>query len=759
MATESSASGEKLAASEQDVALSVPAPSMSVWARIKEHKVAQWTLAYAAAAYTLLHGTEMVSNAFDWPHLLVRILTLLLFLGAPLVVTLAWYHGHRAQRRAGGVELTIITVLLVIAGTALWHFARPHEGQAEPKAGTTTPAASADLPPAIELPDGPSLAVAPKTIAILPFADLSPTHDMEYFTDGIAEELMNSLSRVSSLRVIGRRSAFAFKGTNDDARTIGELLKVDSILEGSVRKAGERIRISARLVRTQDGFSLWSENYDRKLNDVLDIQSSIAGEVAAALSPVINPAAGSHGSPAGAPVTKSPEAYNAYLRGIYQGQRLTDSNFLRARDEFRHALEIDPQFALAHARLAEAYVRLARSSLGNVAETRMLAASSLKRAVELDPSIADLWWVRVWLGDDASTSLVTLANTLEGALTASPDNATVILLLAEYSLYLGRRAEALDLYERARSVDPLWTPAIYALANANYLYRGDRQRTLALLDEMESLASDDPGPANLRALMAFSEGRALDWDHWKAKAIELAPRDQPLHGYLSLDYGYLGMLDAAMYHARMCHVLNPQSAASAYTIAHVQLYSGKVDAARPVVRRAVAEHPKDFLAQLAQAQLQYFTGDCGGAIQSLELARPGYKQPAGSYPLMFNRDQAVVFVWCLRKQGDSTRAQDFARAFDLQMAPPITAGVMDGIQARMAAASGDRPALVQHLEALVRTNSMGFAFARHEPMIQPYLQDPRVKALLDTLDARRAEWRKLLPKSSMRVPIPGINDP
>ena len=132
MATEPSASDEKLAAPEQDAALSVPAPSMSVWARIKEHKVAQWTLAYAAAAYTLLHGTEMVSNALEWPHLLVRILTLLLLLGAPLVVTLAWYHGHRAERRVGRVELSIITALLVIAGAVLWHLARPHEEQAEP---------------------------------------------------------------------------------------------------------------------------------------------------------------------------------------------------------------------------------------------------------------------------------------------------------------------------------------------------------------------------------------------------------------------------------------------------------------------------------------------------------------------------------------------------------------------------------------------------------------------------------------------------
>ena len=100
---------------------------------------------------------------------------------------------------------------------------------------------------------------APQTIAVLPFADLSPARDMEYFTDGMAEELMNSLAQCGSLRVIGRKSAFAFKGTNEDARSIGEKLKVDSILEGSVRKSGERIRISARLVRTRDGFSLWSQ--------------------------------------------------------------------------------------------------------------------------------------------------------------------------------------------------------------------------------------------------------------------------------------------------------------------------------------------------------------------------------------------------------------------------------------------------------------------------------------------------------------------
>jgi tetratricopeptide (TPR) repeat protein len=277
-----------------------------------------------------------------------------------------------------------------------------------------------------------------------------------------------------------------------------------------------------------------------------------------------------------------------------------------------------------------------------------------------------------------------------------------------------------------------------------------------LIDEAERLAPGDAQLADFRAMMAFSEGRALDWDHWKAKAIEAAPRDPPLHGYLSLDYGNLGMMDAALYHARIAHELTPKSAGGPYNFAHIHLFSGNIDAARPVVQKVMTEQPEDFLAQRAQAELQYFTGDCEGAIHSLELAQPGLMQPAGSIDMMWDPDQVVILVWCLRTQGNSTRAQDLARAFELQLALPITPGVMDGIRARMAAASGDRVALVRHLRSLVETKSMAFAFARHEPMIQPYLQDPDVKALLDTLDARRAEWRKILPKSTMRVPIPGI---
>jgi adenylate cyclase len=234
--TESNDPGETPAAPQQPAAPSVPASSMSVWARIKEHKVAQWTVAYAAAAYTVLHGTEMVSNAFEWPHLLVRLVTVLLFLGVPLVATLAWYHGHRAQRRVSGAELTIITVLLVIAGIALGHFARPTQEHAAAKVGTTAQTTAAAVRPATATP-------AERSIAVLPFTDMSEGKDQEYFADGMAEEIISLLARVPELHVPARTSSFFFKGKPTKIPDIARELGVTYVLEGSVRKSGDQLRL------------------------------------------------------------------------------------------------------------------------------------------------------------------------------------------------------------------------------------------------------------------------------------------------------------------------------------------------------------------------------------------------------------------------------------------------------------------------------------------------------------------------------------
>ena len=628
--------------------------------------------------------------------------------------------------------LTLATALLVVF--QFWPAATPHN-----PSNITAPLASAG-------------------IAVLPFADLSPAKDMEYFADGITEELMSSLSKVGGLDVIGRRSSFAFKGKDDDAQSIGAKLHVETILEGSVRKEGDRIRIAAQLTRTRDGMSLWAETYDRKFDDVLDIQGSIAREVVAALAPLMQlyHEASKPGT-FDAVLTRDAEAYRAYLRGVYLFTRWIDRDPQPAQTEFLRAVGRDPEFAKAYAMLARTYQLSADLGIGDVAKNKSLASAALDKAMKVDPTIGDLWWVRLMFvaGDDAPVAVV--VRDLERAVAANPTEIEPMLWLAHTYLTLARRDEALQIFERAYVTDPLSPAALWKIAWFSYAFAGARQRFLDRTDELERLLPHDPKSSQMRASLAANEGRALDWDRFVARAIELDPTNQPNHCYLSADYDFVGgVYDAAMYHAQMCSKLNPRNLAGLFNIARIQLHAGNVPAARNSVKEALARRPEDRFAQLAQGQLQYFTGDCAGVLRSIAQTRPALIRPEGALDLFHNDEDADIFVWCLRQQGETARAAQMSRIFNVQNAPPVAAGLYDGTLARMAAATGDRDALVAHLSALAKTRSMGFTFVRHEPMIQPYLKDPEVVALLDKLEERRTEWRRIVPKSSMHIPVPGI---
>jgi adenylate cyclase len=250
VANESNSSGETQARPQESAPV-VTAPSINVWARIKEHKVAQWTLAYAAAAYAALDGMKIVGETFDWPHQLVRIVTVILILGVSVVATLAWYHGHRAQHRVSGSELTVLTVLVVLATGVLWHFSRSTPDPL--KTGTLVKTvASVGAATATR-----TVAVSDKSIAVLPFADMSENHDQEYFGDGMAEEILDLLAKIPGLHVPARTSSFYFKGKSEDIPTIARRLLVANVLEGSVRKSGNQVRVTVQLVRADNGYHLW----------------------------------------------------------------------------------------------------------------------------------------------------------------------------------------------------------------------------------------------------------------------------------------------------------------------------------------------------------------------------------------------------------------------------------------------------------------------------------------------------------------------
>ena len=213
--------------------------------RLRRRKVVQWGLVYVAAAWGFLQGLEYVSGTFHWPRQVQQITTLVLLIGLPVVLVLAWYHGDRGEQRISTPEFAILTLLLLLGGGAFWYYDRASETPAGATGAVAQPTApAARSPEAAPAPDQ-------KSIAVLPFADMSPAKDQEYMSDGIAEELLNLLAKVPDLKVIARTSSFAFKGKDIEIAEIAKELNVAHVLEGSVRKSGNKLRITAQLIRTR----------------------------------------------------------------------------------------------------------------------------------------------------------------------------------------------------------------------------------------------------------------------------------------------------------------------------------------------------------------------------------------------------------------------------------------------------------------------------------------------------------------------------
>jgi TolB-like protein/tetratricopeptide (TPR) repeat protein len=474
-------------------------PAADFWSRLKHHRVAQWLLAYAAAAYTLLHVAEMVGDALGWPHIVARVLTLALILGAPVAALLAWYHGDKTRHRISGAELAILTVLLAIAGGLLWAFSRGGHEAAAPTAAAQHASIPADA----------------KSIAVLPFSDLSPGKDQEYFADGISEEILNTLAGVKDLKVSGRTSSFSFKGKNEDMKVIGEKLGVAHLLEGSVRKAGDQLRITAQLVKTSDGFHLWSQTYDRPLADVFKVQEEIAASVARALEVTLGV-----GALANSPgMTRDVEAYDAYLAGRALQVTLTPETLHKSVDSFQHATRIDPDFAVAWYALANSYALVpqfervsdeerkhlfAQASDAISQVTRIWPKGPYQSAYEAGKAVDAGDWAttdRALQRVSAATKGVGLPRELEAI-----NPVRSIFLMA-----IDRPRQAVTLLEEQRATDPLSSTTSLFLGEA-YANSGNLAAAIAeqdrgmQMDVQESVVK----PSALVTALATSDRKLID---------------------------------------------------------------------------------------------------------------------------------------------------------------------------------------------------------------------------------------------------------
>jgi adenylate cyclase len=318
-----------------------PEPSAAGWwDSLRRRKLVQWGLLYVAGAWGFLQGLEYASDAFQWPPAVRQVALLASLVGLPVVLVLAWYHGDRGEQRFRGTEIAIIALLFLIGGGIFWRYERASDAPAS--------ADNAAAPAVTAAPAQPAALPDEKSIAVLPFADMSSEKDQEYMADGLAEELLNLLAKVPDLRVIARTSSFSFKGQNIPIAEIATKLNVAHILEGSVRKSGNKLRVTAQLIRAADSSHLWSQTYDRDLADVFVIQDEVASAIADALQ--IKFSGGSLARREGG--TENLEAYQLYLRARNGEDLYTESSLDAAAEYLQRAMELDPEFASAWLMLA-----------------------------------------------------------------------------------------------------------------------------------------------------------------------------------------------------------------------------------------------------------------------------------------------------------------------------------------------------------------------------------------------------------------------
>jgi TolB-like protein len=420
----------------------------------------------------------------------------------------------------------------------------------------------------------PTAAVPEKSIAVLPFVDMSEKRDQEYFSDGLTEELLDMLSQVPDLRVPARTSSFYFKGRPEDVPTIAQKLRVAHVLEGSVRKAGNTVRVTAQLIRADNGYHLWSKTYDRDVKDIFKVQDEIAAAVVEALKAKLLPSqeiSSRH-------KTSNTEAYRQYLLG---NQFRTDDNpqsNLQALAAYQKAVALDPAYAAAYSGLSEVEWRIADQSTGEAAAYQRAAATA-EKAISLAPDSPEGYWARGQLRVNYFFDWSGAQADYERALALDPNYARALVAEGGLLATIGRMPEAILTMRRAIAIDPMSVVAWRALG---FLLKHDGQLpaardTLTRLHEITP-QDDDPSPAGELALLQGQTREALS-----------AFRS----GRGNTDYNLIGI---AMAEHALGHASESQSALGAvvqkhgnvwaYQIAEVYAWRGEKDKALDWLERA-----------------------------------------------------------------------------------------------------------------------------------------------------------------------------
>jgi len=434
--------------------------SDNIWDRLRRRKVVQWGIAYAAGSWGFLQGLSYLSTVFAWSAQLQRYATVAFLVGLPIALVLAWYHGDRGHQRVSGREFAILTVLLLLGGGLFWWVGRLPPAPVAIAAGPGAAQAQA--------PAGPS-------IAVLPFVNMSGDKENEYFSDGISEELLNVLVRVDGLGVASRTSSFGYKGSQLGTADIAKALKVNHVLEGSVRKSGNHVRITAQLIDAVNDRHLWSESYDRELTDIFAIQAEIANSIVTALRGQLEPAKAAATVSVRAD-TENVEAYQLYLKA--RELFIARSDLKESVRLFEQVTQLDPSFARGWEGLAAAAAVMMSWGFDD-RDYNALTESAAERALELDATLSMPWAALSFA--QRSRLPVDYAKVLDlnnRAIAADPRNATAYLWRSIAWTHVGEFDRALADQASCLAIDPAYQNCI-RWNGLTLLFMGETERALA----------------------------------------------------------------------------------------------------------------------------------------------------------------------------------------------------------------------------------------------------------------------------------------